>query len=93
MKQKRFAAAKRSPLNAVAIATTSLLLVTGLALAAPQGSRGNGPQGPGGFGGQGPGHGPFMGGVFRQLDLTEEQRTRGGFARRSKSTWTAGSES
>ena len=51
----------RSPL---VIAISFLLLVTGLPLAAPQGQYGHGPGGPG----------RHMMDVFRQLDLTEEQR-------------------
>ena len=45
------------------ITVSILLLVTGLALAAPHGQRDHGPGGPG-----------QMMGIFRQLDLTEEQR-------------------
>jgi Spy/CpxP family protein refolding chaperone len=57
------------------ITISILLLVTGLALAAPQGQRSQGSGARGyGAGGHGPGGAGQMMGIFRQLDLTEEQR-------------------
>jgi len=57
------------------ITISILLLVTGLALAAPQGQRNSDPGARGfGAGGHGPGRPGSMMGIFRQLDLTEEQR-------------------
>ena len=54
---------KKTIQSPLVIAISILLLATGLAVAAPQGQRGHGPGGPG-----------HMMGIFRQLDLTEEQR-------------------
>jgi len=57
------------------ITISILLLVTGLALAAPQGQRSGSPGGQGfGPGGHGRVGASQMMGIFRQLDLTEEQR-------------------
>ena len=59
----------------IVIAISVLLLVTGLALAAPQGQRDQSSGARGfGAGGHGPGGAGRLMSVFRQLDLTDEQR-------------------
>jgi Spy/CpxP family protein refolding chaperone len=57
----------------IAIGILLLVLATTLAVSAPQGQRGYG-QGPRGMGPGGPGDGGAMMGIFRDLDLSDDQR-------------------